>query len=202
MTCTTCGRDNPAHLRSFMYAYAVHYPGLMSLPGDRPRGWGSLESAFEPPRDPARQNRHQRARRDEAEAVALRRHEKMPARHRKHELRILRCAQYAGVAAGAGGLAVGVHTTQFAIREHGLYETVLRSAMEDRLAWSDRPMAMVAGLCGKTEQAKNEARIAVSLGYHAGLLSLAALYAAWRVARAALDAVRRLPRSNDDLVFF
>ena len=79
------------------------------------------------------------------------------------------------VDAGAGGLAVGVHTTQFAIREHGLYETVLRSAMEDRLAWSDRPMAMIAGLCGKTEQAKNEARIAVSLGYHAGLLSLAAL---------------------------
>lgn len=79
------------------------------------------------------------------------------------------------VDAGVGGLAVGVHTTQFAIRERGLYETVLRSAMEDRLAWTDRPLAMVAGLCGKTEQARNEARIAVSLGYHAGLLSLAAL---------------------------
>lgn len=82
------------------------------------------------------------------------------------------------VDAGAGGLAVGVHTTQFSIREHGLYETVLKSAMEDRLAWSDRPMAMVAGLCGPTAQARAEARTAVGLGYHAGLLSLAALASA------------------------
>jgi len=79
------------------------------------------------------------------------------------------------VDAGAGGLAVGVHTTQFAIREHGLYATVLEAAMADRLAWSDRPMAMIAGLCGPTAQALDEARTAVSLGYHAGLLSLAAL---------------------------
>ncbi|MET0310751.1 MAG: dihydrodipicolinate synthase family protein [Burkholderiaceae bacterium] len=79
------------------------------------------------------------------------------------------------VDAGAGGLAVGVHTTQFAIRERGLYPTVLASAMEDRLAWSDRPMAMVAGLCGRTQQAVAEARTAVGLGYHAGLLSLAAV---------------------------
>jgi hypothetical protein len=82
------------------------------------------------------------------------------------------------VDAGAGGLAVGVHTTQFAIRERGLYSTVLAAAMEDRLAWSDRPMAMIAGLCGQTEQAVSEARTAVSLGYHAGLLSLAAVGAA------------------------
>jgi hypothetical protein len=79
------------------------------------------------------------------------------------------------VDAGAGGLAVGVHTTQFSIREHGLYETVLRSAMEDRLAWSRRAMVMIAGLCGPTQQARAEARTAVGLGYHAGLLSLAAL---------------------------
>jgi dihydrodipicolinate synthase/N-acetylneuraminate lyase len=79
------------------------------------------------------------------------------------------------VDAGAGGLAVGVHTTQFSIREHGLYETVLRSAMEDRLAWSQRALVMIAGLCGPTQQAKAEARTAVGLGYHAGLLSLAAL---------------------------
>jgi hypothetical protein len=79
------------------------------------------------------------------------------------------------VDAGAGGLAVGVHTTQFSIREHGLYETVLRSAMEDRLAWTERPMVMIAGLCGATAQATAEARTAVGLGYHAGLLSLAAL---------------------------
>ena len=81
------------------------------------------------------------------------------------------------VDAGAGGLAVGVHTTQFSIRERGLYEPVLRSAMEDRLAWSQRPMAMIAGLCGSTAQACSEAKIALSLGYHAGLLSLAALAA-------------------------
>src|SRR5689334_9128470 len=82
------------------------------------------------------------------------------------------------VDAGAGGLAVGVHTTQFAIRERGLYETVLRSAMEDRLAWTQRPMAMVAGLCGGTQQALKEARTAIGLGYHAGLLSLAAMASA------------------------
>lgn len=79
------------------------------------------------------------------------------------------------VDAGVGGLAVGVHTTQFAIREQGLYETVLRCAMEDQRAWTERPMVMVAGLAGDTPQALAEARTAVGLGYHAGLLSLAAL---------------------------
>jgi hypothetical protein len=79
------------------------------------------------------------------------------------------------VDAGAGGLAVGVHTTQFAIRERGLYETVLRAAVEDKGAWSERPMAMIAGLCGPTSQARAEAQVAVGLGYHAGLLSLAAV---------------------------
>ncbi|RYZ12920.1 MAG: dihydrodipicolinate synthase family protein [Comamonadaceae bacterium] len=82
------------------------------------------------------------------------------------------------VDAGAGGLAVGVHTTQFAIRERGLYETVLRAAAEDRAAWTDRPMAMIAGLCGPTSQARAEAQTAVGLGYHAGLLSLAAMASA------------------------
>lgn len=76
--------------------------------------------------------------------------------------------------AGAGGLAVGVHTTQFAIREVGLYEPVLRLAMETADAWTDRPLAMVAGLVGRTDQAVREADVAVGLGYHAGLLSLAA----------------------------
>ena len=79
------------------------------------------------------------------------------------------------VDSGAGGLAVGVHTTQFAIREHGLYSRVLEAAMADRLAWSGRPMAMIAGVCGKTAQAVQEARTAVAIGYHAGLLSLSAL---------------------------
>ncbi len=77
--------------------------------------------------------------------------------------------------AGAGGLAVGVHTTQFAIREAGLYEPVLSLAAETAAAWTDRPLVMIAGLCGRTEQARREADIARGLGYHAGLLSLAAL---------------------------
>ncbi len=79
------------------------------------------------------------------------------------------------VDAGVGGLAVGVHTTQFAIREAGMYETVLSAAVEDSKAWTDRPLVLIAGICGRTPQALSEARTAVRLGYHAGLLSLAAL---------------------------
>src|SRR6185295_18521476 len=78
------------------------------------------------------------------------------------------------VDAGAGGLAVGVHTTQFEIRDVGLYEPVLTAAMEAARAWTNRPLAMIAGVIGRTEQALKEARTAVGLGYHAGLLSLAA----------------------------
>ena len=77
--------------------------------------------------------------------------------------------------AGAGGLAVGVHTTQFAIREAGLYETVLAAAVDDSRAWTVRPLVLIAGVCGRTSQAVSEARTAVRLGYHAGLVSLAAL---------------------------
>ena len=77
--------------------------------------------------------------------------------------------------AGAGGLAVGVHTTQFEIRDVGLYRPVLEAAMEDSRAWTERPLVMVAGLAGGTDQAVAEARTAAGLGYHAGLLSLAAL---------------------------
>jgi Dihydrodipicolinate synthetase family len=79
--------------------------------------------------------------------------------------------------AGAGGLAVGVHTTQFAIREAGLYETVLRGAIETARDWPHAapPPVMVAGVCGATIQAVAEARLAAGLGYHAALLSLAAL---------------------------
>ena len=77
--------------------------------------------------------------------------------------------------AGAGGLAVGVHSTQFAIREVGLYEPVLRLAAETTAQWAKRPVLLIAGLAGKTAQARREAGIAVGLGYHAGLLSLAAM---------------------------
>jgi len=77
--------------------------------------------------------------------------------------------------AGAGGLAVGVHATQFAIREAGLYEPVLSLAAEEARTWAGRPVILVGGLSGKTAQAKNEAAIARGLGYHAGMLSLAAM---------------------------
>src|SRR5882724_4901243 len=79
------------------------------------------------------------------------------------------------VDAGSGGLAVGVHSTQFAIREVGLYKPVLELAIETAREWTDRPLVMIAGAVGRTEQAVEEARTARSLGYHAVLLSLAAL---------------------------
>jgi dihydrodipicolinate synthase/N-acetylneuraminate lyase len=92
------------------------------------------------------------------------------------------------VAAGAGGIAVGVHTTQFAIREpkHALLRPVLQLAAETARASLPRiggsadapmiaPFALVAGVVGPTPQAVAEAELAESLGYHAGLLSVAAL---------------------------
>src|ERR1700733_11064854 len=83
------------------------------------------------------------------------------------------------VAAGAGGLAVGVHTTQFAIREPpiGLFEPVLRLAAEE-MDLADRsrpePLVRVGGICGDTAQALREAQLLKDLKYSAGLLSLAA----------------------------
>jgi len=77
--------------------------------------------------------------------------------------------------AGSGGLAVGVHTTQFAIRDVGLYKPVLELAMRTAAEWSKRPAVMIAGLAGRTAQAVREAQTARGIGYHAGLLSLAAM---------------------------
>jgi Dihydrodipicolinate synthetase family len=77
--------------------------------------------------------------------------------------------------AGAGGLAVGVHATQFAIREVGLYGPVLEIAMRTAAEWATTPPVMIAGLAGSTQQAVGEAEIARDLNYHAGLLSLAAM---------------------------
>lgn len=76
--------------------------------------------------------------------------------------------------AGSGGLAVGVHATQFAMRAAGLYEPVLRLAAEEAER-ARRPLVLIAGLAGPTAQARHEAQVARSLGYHAGLLSLGAL---------------------------
>jgi hypothetical protein len=80
--------------------------------------------------------------------------------------------------AGAGGIAVGVHTTQFAIREAGLYEPVLRLAAETAADWGPPSLVKIAGVVGRTAQAVSEAQIARSLGYHAALLSLASLMGA------------------------
>ena len=89
--------------------------------------------------------------------------------------------------AGAGGIAVGVHTTQFAIRDPGvrLLQPVLELAIRTARGPSTRPNGgassgqarpvMIAGVCGPTTQAIAEAELAVSLGYDAALLSLAAL---------------------------
>ncbi len=83
------------------------------------------------------------------------------------------------VDAGAGGIAVGVHATQFAIRDTpGFFREVLAFAMEQTSVWAghrNAAVVMMAGVCGTTEQATSEARLARSLGYDAGLLSLAAL---------------------------
>lgn len=81
--------------------------------------------------------------------------------------------------AGAGGLAVGVHSTQFEIREpeHALFEPILKFCSEEIEAHlsEGRTFARIAGICGTTEQAVREASFAKDCGYHAGLLSLAAM---------------------------
>ena len=87
------------------------------------------------------------------------------------------------VAAGAGGIAIGVHTTQFAIREPqvGLFRPVLELGAEELAraeAGRETPLVRIAGVCGATGQAVEEARLAAELGYHAGLLSLAAMASA------------------------
>lgn len=85
------------------------------------------------------------------------------------------------LAAGAGGLAVGVHTTQFAIHDPkiGLYRPVLELASETVRRFVEsgncsQPV-MIAGIVGDTKQAVKEAQLAHDLGYHLGLLSLTAL---------------------------
>jgi dihydrodipicolinate synthase/N-acetylneuraminate lyase len=81
------------------------------------------------------------------------------------------------VDSGAGGIAVGVHTTQFAIRDSsiGLYRPVLELAVDEvrsALADAPRPFGLIAGVCGHTPQATTEAEIAAAIGYDAALLSL------------------------------
>ncbi len=78
------------------------------------------------------------------------------------------------LASGVGGLAVGVHTTQFAIRDPkvGLFRPVLALAMDEM---KDSSVVKVAGVCGLTPQAVKEAELAAEMGYDAVLLSLGAM---------------------------
>jgi dihydrodipicolinate synthase/N-acetylneuraminate lyase len=97
--------------------------------------------------------------------------------------------------AGAGGIAVGVHTTQFAIRDPsvGLLGPVLELASRTVRDWCGGRTAsplMIAGVCGPTAQALDEAALAVSHGYDAALLSVAALRDADN--QAVLDHCRRI----------
>jgi hypothetical protein len=84
----------------------------------------------------------------------------------KHQRAVLRYY----IDAGVGGIAVGVHSTQFAIRDHGLYEPLLSFAA-DEINIAPRSVLKIAGVCGKTHQALKEAYIAKRLGYDFALLS-------------------------------
>ena len=122
------------------------------------------------------QNIHELLRRGQvipAHPLALTRDRKLDERRQRALTR------YYG-AAGAGGVAVGVHTTQFAIRDprHGLFKPVIELAGEtvDSIsAKTGRAIAKIGGICGKTPQAVSEAEFIASAGYHAGLLSLGAM---------------------------
>jgi dihydrodipicolinate synthase/N-acetylneuraminate lyase len=97
--------------------------------------------------------------------------------HRQFDERRQRALTRYYIDAGSAGIAVGVHTTQFAIREHGLYRPVLATAADEVRAWLPRGRSFVkiAGLVRPPAQAIAEAEIAASLGYDAGLLSLGGL---------------------------
>lgn len=107
-----------------------------------------------------------------AQPLALDANRKFSERHQRAITRYY-------VASGIGGLAVGVHSTQFEIREqhYGLFNPVLELAsrtIDEELAKHPRPFIKISGLCGRTEQALAEAETALGFGYQAGLLSLSA----------------------------
>ena len=81
------------------------------------------------------------------------------------------------VASGVGGIAVGVHSTQFAIRDRkiDLFEPVLESVSKELDSFGSHAIVKIAGICGDTYQAIDEAETALQFGYHAGLLSMTAL---------------------------
>src|SRR6187397_2812051 len=95
-------------------------------------------------------------------------------RHRQLDENRQRALTRYYMASGTGGVAVGVHTTQFEIRKPAinLFEHVLQIAAEEiEKAALNRPFIKVAGICGPTPQALQEAEVAVMHGYHLGLVS-------------------------------
>ena len=96
--------------------------------------------------------------------------------HGRLDVRRQRALSRYYIAAGVGGIAVAVHTTQFEIRDPGigLFKPVLTLAAEE-MKRATRPLVRIAGVCGGTKQAVAEAMTLVELGYDTALLSLAAL---------------------------
>jgi Dihydrodipicolinate synthetase family len=110
-----------------------------------------------------------------AEGLAIPAHPLALTANRKFDERRQRALTRYYLAAGAGGVAVGVHTTQFAIRDPkvGLYQPVLALAMEEA---AKTDVVKIAGVSGARQQALKEAELACLLGYDAALLSMGGLY--------------------------
>ena len=113
------------------------------------------------------------------QGIAIPAHPLALTKNRKLDERRQRALTRYYIAAGVGGLAIGVHTTQFAIRDprHGLYKPVLELASEELQRYADRadPVVRIGGVCGETRQAMEEASLLADLRYNAALLSLASL---------------------------
>lgn len=111
--------------------------------------------------------------------VAIPAHPLALTKNRKLDERRQRALTRYYIASGVGGLAIGVHTTQFAIRDprHGLFRPVLELAAEElrRCTNPHDPIVRIGGVCGETKQAVEEAALLVELQYNAALLSLASL---------------------------
>ncbi len=121
-------------------------------------------------------NRHERALKKFAEGTFIPAHPLALTASRKLDEKRQRMLTRYYLNAGVGGLAVAVHTTQFEIREPeiGLFEPVLKLAVEEIEAYENKTgksIVRIAGVCGPAEQAAEEARIALDLGYDAVLLS-------------------------------
>lgn len=121
-------------------------------------------------------NRHERALNILAEGTFIPAHPLALTSERKLDEKRQRMLTRYYLASGVGGLAIAVHTTQFEIRKPdvGLFEPVLRLAIEEIEAFekkTGKTIVRIAGVCGPLNQAAQEARTALNLGYDAVLLS-------------------------------